>query len=142
MPIPPSVPPVVPPVPAAGPRQTPDTQAMQPARPQDPAVTDRQGPAPTRAAPLRLEVLDTGATLVLTSGRHTIGRSHDCDLTIDSTTVSRKHAVVVERRDTWWVFDLGSTNGTRVNGTRASELPIRPGDRVRIGTVELLVEEA
>lgn len=153
--IPPAVPPVAPPAPAPGGHATPmdrtaqgdggtpPTQAMPVARPAPPPTQDgRQGPAASRAAPLRLEVLDTGATTVLRSGRYTIGRSDDCDITIDSTTVSRKHAVLVERRDTWWVFDLGSTNGTRVNGTRASELPIRPGDRVRVGTVDLLVEEA
>ncbi len=152
--IPPAVPPVAPPAPAPGGHATPldrapqgdggtpPTQAMPAARPAPPPTSaGRQGPAASRAAPLHLEVLDTGATMVLRSGRYTIGRSDDCDITIDSTTVSRKHAVLVERGNTWWVFDLGSTNGTRVNGTRASELPIRPGDRVRVGTVDLLVEE-
>lgn len=147
--IPPAVPPVAPPTPAhgnhgtPGDRATPPTQAMPVARPAPSSTQDeRQGQAASHAAPLRLEVLDTGATMVIRSGRYTIGRSDECDLTIDSTTVSRKHAVLVERRDTWWVFDLGSTNGTRVNGTRASELPIRPGDRMRVGTVDLLVEGA
>lgn len=118
------------------------TQAM-PTAAATPPPTPAAAEMHTRSAPaLHLEVLDTGATLVIRHGRHTIGRSTDCDLPIDSTTVSRKHAVLVERGDSWWVFDLGSTNGTRVNGTRASELQVRPGDRMRIGTVDLLVREA
>lgn len=131
-----------PPPPAGDPSaSTPATHALSPATAMAP--TPAANEVHTRSAPaLHLEVLDTGATLVLRHGRHTIGRSTDCDLPIDSTTVSRKHAVLVERGDTWWVFDLGSTNGTRVNGTRASELPVRPGDRLRIGTVDLLVREA
>ncbi len=124
--------------PASGPHPT-EALASAPASAAPPA-----GPTPpSRRAPmLHIEVLDTGADLHVRQGRYTIGRSQESDLSIDSTTVSRKHAVIVERGDTWWVFDLGSTNGTRVNGQRASELPIRPGDRVRVGTVELLVREA
>ncbi len=75
--------------------------------------------------------------LDLVAGRYVIGRLATCDLAIDSSTVSREHAAVVKRNDTWWVVDLGSTNGTRVNGVRASEQPIRPGDRVKVGTVAL-----
>lgn len=112
---------------------SPDESGSPAARP------DSQRPRHVPA--LRLEVLDTGAEHTIRHGRHTIGRGDECDLTIDATTVSRKHAVLLVRGDTWWVFDLGSTNGTKVNGKRASELPIQPGDRVRIGTVDLLVRE-
>lgn len=131
-----------PPAPTPSPRTTPRTQAL-------PAPHARTAPPAAAADPesdasivLHLEVLDTGDALTVRSGRHTIGRAEDCDLTIDSTTVSRKHAVLLVRGDTWWVFDLGSTNGTRVNGKRASELPLARGDRLRIGSVDLLVREA
>lgn len=137
----PGSPPMPPNLPTGGPPDPQPTAALTPAAA---AVPPPSAARPTQqvAPPIQLEVLDTGATLVVRSGRHTIGRSQDSDLSVDSTTVSRKHAVVLARGDTWWVFDLGSTNGTRVNGQRASELPIRPGDRVRVGTVELIVREA
>lgn len=81
-----------------------------------------------------------GASLALRGSRLTIGRLASCDLAIEDTTVSREHAAVVRRGDTWWVVDLGSTNGTRVNGTRAAEHPLEPGDRIALGdaVVELI----
>lgn len=118
-------------------RDTPPTQAMPPAS--DPASPPR--PAGRKATALQVEILDTGDAYTLPHGRHTIGRDDSCDITIDSTTVSRKHAVLLVRGTTWWIYDLGSTNGTRVNGKRASELPIGPGDRVRVGTIDVLVKE-
>lgn len=97
----------------------------------------RPAAARTPVADLRLEVADTGQALDLVGGRYVIGRLGSCDLPVDSTTVSREHAALVKRNDTWWVVDLGSTNGTRVNDVRASEQPIRPGDRIQVGTVDL-----
>ncbi len=84
--------------------------------------------------------VDAGLTLVLAGGRLTAGRGEGCDLTIRDTTVSREHAAFVLRGDTWWVLDLGSTNGTRVNGLRAAEHPVITGDRIELGdvVVELL----
>lgn len=119
---------------ADGPDPTPGaTQAMPP-----PGVGGaRRHVTQTPAPDLRLEVVDTGQQLDLVAGRYVIGRLATCDLPIDSTTVSREHAALVKRNDTWWVFDLGSTNGTKVNGIRASEQPIRPGDRLDVGTIEL-----
>jgi hypothetical protein len=81
-----------------------------------------------------------GAAIPVQGTRLTAGRSSDCDLTIDDTTVSREHAAFVRRGAAWWVVDLGSTNGTRVNGSRAAEHPLQPGDRVEFGdaVVELV----
>ncbi|MFP4635253.1 MAG: FHA domain-containing protein [Nitriliruptoraceae bacterium] len=54
--------------------------------------------------------------------------------------MSREHAAFVRRGEAWWVVDLGSTNGTRVNGRQAAEHPIGPGDRIELGdaVVELV----
>jgi len=79
--------------------------------------------------------VDSGSTLVLDGRRVTAGRGTGCDLIVRDTTVSREHAAFVLRGDTWWVLDLGSTNGTRINGLRAAEHPIVPGDRVELGDV-------
>jgi hypothetical protein len=58
----------------------------------------------------------------------------------DDATVSRRHALLSKRADGWWIVDLGSTNGTRVNGVQAAEQPVGPGDRVELGdaVVELV----
>jgi hypothetical protein len=95
--------------------------------------TDRRGPFDP-ALTVRTGV-DVGAQLVLDGSRVTAGRGTGCDLMIRDTTVSREHAAFVQRGDTWWVIDLGSTNGTRVNGLRAAEHPLTVGDRIELGDV-------
>jgi FHA domain/Domain of unknown function (DUF1707) len=63
-----------------------------------------------------------------------IGRSGGCDLTIADMTVSRVHATLERTADGWLLTDLGSTNGTRVNGWRVrSPVPVRAGDVVSFG---------
>ena len=74
-----------------------------------------------------------GTRVPITGPRLTAGRLDRCDLTIDDSTVSREHAAFVRRGDQWWVVDLGSTNGTKVNGRRAAEHPLEPGDRIELG---------
>jgi hypothetical protein len=80
---------------------------------------------------------DAGARAPVTGSRVTIGRLASCALTLTDSTVSREHAALVRRGDAWWVVDLGSTNGTRVNGVRAAEQPVAPGDRIELGDVAL-----
>jgi hypothetical protein len=78
---------------------------------------------------------DMGTRAPVTGSRVTIGRLAACGLTLTDSTVSREHAALVRRGDGWWVVDLGSTNGTRVNGIRAAEQPVAPGDRLELGDV-------
>jgi FHA domain/Domain of unknown function (DUF1707) len=64
----------------------------------------------------------------------TIGRSPDCDLPLGDPTVSWVHAELRRAEDDWVLVDLGSKNGTRVNGWRVgSGFTVRAGDRVRFG---------
>jgi hypothetical protein len=81
-----------------------------------------------------------GARIPVTGQRVTIGRLSSCTVTIEDSTVSREHAALVRRGDRWWVVDLGSTNGTSVNGVHAAEQPVAPGDRIELGdaVVELV----
>lgn len=72
--------------------------------------------------------------------RMLIGRSSRSTIPISDPTVSKEHAEIVWRGDTWTLRDLGSRNGTRVNGTLAREaLPIHAGDTVEIGHVTVHV---
>lgn len=77
------------------------------------------------------------APLILPAGpqpRFTIGREPACDMTLADETVSRWHASLVRSEGNWLLHDLGSTNGTTVNGWRVTApTPVAPGDRVSFG---------
>jgi hypothetical protein len=72
----------------------------------------------------------------------TIGRAADNDLVIADGRVSRHHARIVGRRGTLVYADLGSTNGSRVNGVQVGELVLGAGDRIELGDTVILVEVA
>lgn len=66
-----------------------------------------------------------------------IGRDRNCDLVIEDMTVSRVHARLERTGDGWLLADLGSTNGTRVNGWLVRDrVKVRAGDVVRFGETE------
>ena len=66
--------------------------------------------------------------------RFTIGREADCDLVVDDDQISRHHVAIEKDGDRTVVRDLGSRNGTFVNGRRIAEpTPVGPSDEVRIG---------
>jgi len=70
----------------------------------------------------------------------TAGRAHGCDIVLDEQYVSQVHTRMFSRDGSVFVEDLGSTNGTWVNGTRAvGQMPARLGDRVQIGNVVMEV---
>ena len=85
----------------------------------------------------------TPAPLMLPAGpqrRFTIGREADCDLTLAEETVSRWHASLVQADGSWLLDDLGSTNGTRVNGWRVTgPTPVAPGDCVSFGRATFVI---
>jgi len=68
------------------------------------------------------------------SGERTrIGRSPECEIFLDDVTVSRNHAVLLERDGTYWVEDQGSLNGTFVNRKRIDSAQLNEGDELQIG---------
>ena len=71
----------------------------------------------------------------------TVGRAPRADFILDAPLVSRIHCRVVGRDTTLEVEDLSSTNGTFVNDKRVEKGQLESGDRLRIGRVELTVEQ-
>jgi pSer/pThr/pTyr-binding forkhead associated (FHA) protein len=66
--------------------------------------------------------------------RVTVGRAPSCDCVVPESCVSRRHAELRRDGERWFLRDLGSSNGTRVNGVRATEdVEVRPGDRLSLG---------
>ncbi len=63
-----------------------------------------------------------------------VGRSSDLDMVLVEDMVSRKHARIAMQNDQIWIEDLGSTNGTFVNGEKIKRARLKEGDRVLIGT--------
>jgi predicted component of type VI protein secretion system len=79
-------------------------------------------------------------TIKLGDGVTTVGRHDDCQLRIKSSQVSRKHCEIFEKKGLLLVKDLGSSNGTYVNGKRIQEQRVlEPGDELTIGQVKLKV---
>ncbi|MCB9113279.1 MAG: FHA domain-containing protein, partial [Anaerolineales bacterium] len=79
----------------------------------------------------------------LTAPEVVVGREDDVDFTIPSPTVSRRHARFVREGDVYMLEDLGSSNGTFVNGKKISQrVPLHSGDEIRLGRVITLGYEA
>jgi cbb3-type cytochrome oxidase subunit 3 len=94
------------------------------------------------AADMKFEVRYPGGAVhevVLDGKVAVIGRDPSCDLVIQDPRSSRRHAVVENGPDGLVIRDSASANGLTVNGTRTERAPLRPGDVVRIGEVEIVV---
>jgi hypothetical protein len=74
----------------------------------------------------------------LDDGTATIGRSKDCDIQLPDPNVSRRHAEVRQEGAAYWIVDLDSTNGMEVNGRRQKRAKLRQGDRIMLGSTELV----
>ena len=102
----------------------------------------RTGPTTGRLVALKSPALDEGADWVLDSAPITIGRGAQNDIRVDEDEyASARHARVEPRLDGVWVHDLGSSNGTFVNGIRI-ERPrkLTQGDVVRVGESDFRFE--
>ncbi len=99
-------------------------------------------PAPQGAqAILRISARDgVERTIEVGGSPLTIGRSQDNTLVIDDGRVSRHHGRFQTRRGTLVYTDLGSTNGSRVNGVRVDEIVLGEGDRLQVGDIVMVVE--
>jgi len=69
--------------------------------------------------------------------RVVIGRSRDCDVQLADTNVSRRHAELRQEGASYWIVDLGSTNGIEVNGKRVKRAKLSDGDTITVGSTEV-----
>lgn len=129
---------------ANAPRSTRVVSAIKEGKPSNgAALAKRQGPGKAAGPQLRgLTGAITGKTFPL-SGTLTVGRVAGVDLQIDDDSVSRRHAEVVVKGKEVTVRDLGSANGTTVNGAPITEdTPLSSGDIIQFGVVEVMFETA
>nr|WP_245540823.1 DUF3662 and FHA domain-containing protein [Patulibacter americanus] len=140
----------------AGPQRTGREEPVGRTGPAEPAARSREPQRPAEVVPPRPRGGGSGvapAIVLSMDGRResvpldggTVGRSRDCDVVIASAEVSRQHMELRPRGDGWLVWDLGSTNGVRLNGRMIGgpnePTPVRIGDRLELGTVVLHVED-
>ena len=92
---------------------------------------------------MRLTVIEDGvrADLALDKPAMTVGRSVDNDIRLQSSRVSRHHTRIELIGEEAWIVDLGSANGTLVNGERVDRRRVEVGDRICVGGVDLFLEE-
>lgn len=81
-----------------------------------------------------------GSRTLIHKNRFVVGKGNDCDLQFVDATVSRQHFEIVQEGEAFWVRDLGSTNGTVVDGLRVKDAALVPGARISIGRVELIFQ--
>ena len=82
---------------------------------------------------------NAGSTFLLQDDVTPAGRATDAAVFLDDVTVSRAHAVFERRGNSeWFVRDVGSLNGTYVNGDQVDETKLAPGDEVQVGRFKLV----
>ncbi len=81
-----------------------------------------------------------GTRYEMDKGRMLIGRSTDCDIRLADPNVSRRHAELRREGASYWIVDLDSTNGVEVNGRRLKRARLEHGDRITLGSTELVFE--
>ncbi len=95
---------------------------------------------PSHAVATLVRLVTDGKTVALAEGAHIIGREPTASLWIDSALISRQHARIVVRDGYVAIEDLGSRNGTFVNGERlVAPVALKDGDEVRLGSVPVSI---
>jgi predicted component of type VI protein secretion system len=88
----------------------------------------------------RLIPADGSAPIDIVKDLTLLGRDEDCDVRIDQKGVSKLHCVVVKTDGLLLIRDLGSTNGTRVNGQRIRRAALLPNDQLGVANVSFQVK--
>lgn len=101
-------------------------------------------PQPSLAWLVIVNGLRAGRIFSLDTGGTTIGRDAQNDIVLDDETVSRQHAKIRtesesgKKKDQFYIYDLGSSNHTYVNGRRIVRTLLRDGDEIRIGETRMV----
>ena len=99
--------------------------------------------ASQRARPQRALLVLSGRRLLLPPDGGTVGRSRECDVMLDDSGISRRHAEIRPTPDGWEIEDLGSTNGVLVNGLQVrGREPLHGGEVIEFGSTEAVFELA
>jgi FHA domain-containing protein len=101
-----------------------------------PGADDDAPPAPAEQEVVTLTI--AGRKQEVTSPRVVLGRSRTADIHVSDLNVSRRHAELRQEGATYWIVDLGSTNGTLVNGKQVERERLRDGDVVTLGSTEIV----
>jgi len=90
----------------------------------------------------RLISQDGGPSIDLTKDMILVGRNEDCDIRLNHKSISKLHCVIVKTDGLLLLRDLGSTNGTRLNGVRLGngQWPLRVKDLLQVGEVSFVVD--
>jgi pSer/pThr/pTyr-binding forkhead associated (FHA) protein len=83
--------------------------------------------------------LEGGDAIEIVKDMTLVGRKEDCDLNLDHKSVSKLHCIIVKTDGLLLVRDLGSTNGTRVNGQRVRRAALLPNDQLHVASVKFKV---
>ncbi len=81
-----------------------------------------------------------GQRFIINRPRTTIGRAKDNDIVLNESSVSAVHARLINDNGTWRVMNMLSTNGTFVNDKKITDIILNPGDKIRMGRVELIFD--
>ena len=122
-----------------------DSEPVEQLEPGATMIYKPKTPVPTMAVtPEELGVEQELVTLTVDGTRHeltkrkiVLGRSRDSDIQLSDANVSRHHAEVRQEGTSYWVVDLGSTNGTEVNGKRVKRAKLEDGDTIVLGSTRI-----
>jgi hypothetical protein len=102
-------------------------------------VVDVPEPEPEPEKPREIVTLSiAGRRHAVTEATVVLGRSREADVRISDVNISRKHAELRHEETAYWIVDLGSLNGTLVNGKRVDRRKLRDGDRITLGSTEIV----
>lgn len=107
---------------------------------QAPALASAAAPRVARPSALRASLRGQQGEWELREAVTVIGRSRRCDIVLTDPNVSRQHAEIRRQDDGFMALDLGSTNGMRVNRRDVKQAVLQHGDRIELGTAELVFE--
>jgi hypothetical protein len=102
-----------------------------------PVVPEPEPQAEPEPEPERVSVTFAGREHPIDAERVVLGRSRECELRVPDLNVSRRHAEIRRENGGYWIVDLGSMNGTIVNGKRIDRKQLDDGDRITLGSTEI-----